>query len=54
MRLALHLCDNNDKAREQRIKDGKKFIDCAKYNESIEYFSKNIIGLDVITELPDL
>ena len=45
-RLTIHLCDNSTKAIEQRKREGKKFIECATREKSLEYFENTIIGLE--------
>lgn len=45
-RLTIHVCDNSEKAKKQRERDGKRFIECASRNESLQYFENTIIGLE--------
>ena len=54
LRLALHFCDDTPEGRLDRIQAGKQYIDCKSREEIIDFFSSNIIALDVITEAPTL
>ena len=54
MRVALHFCDDSERARNKRIQEGKKYVDCKSRQEILDYFSLNVISLDVISESIDL
>lgn len=54
MRLALHFCDDSPEAREEKLRAGKKHIDCKSMNETLDYFEYNIVSLDLISESPTL
>ena len=51
-RLALHFCDET-KEKERQIQ-GKKHIKCKPRNETIAFFGKHIISLDVTSKSPVL
>ena len=50
MRLALHFCDNSTEMKEERRRDGKKYVDCKSKEEALDYWDVNIVSLDLITE----
>ena len=54
LRLALHFCDDTPEGKLDRIQAGKQYIDCKSREEIIDFFSSNIIALDMITESPTL
>ena len=54
LRLALHFCEDNPEAEEERRVQGKKHLKCKSKDESMDYFGYNIIGLDIFTLSPTL
>ena len=54
MRLALHFCDDSEKARVERRAAGKKYIECQSHDRILDYFESKIIGLDISSESPTL
>ena len=54
MRLAMHFCDDSEEAKRERIEAGKKHIECKSKEEIIDFFSNNIMSLDVMSQQPDL
>ena len=54
MRLAIHFCDDSEKARAERRAAGKKYIECQSHDQILDYFESKIIGVDVMSESPTL
>ena len=50
----MHFCDNSEEAKKERKEAGKKHIECKSKDEIIDYFTHNIMSLDMISEQPDL
>lgn len=48
-RIIVHLCDNSEKAKQERIDQNKKFIECATREDSLTYFENTIIGLESLS-----
>ena len=54
MRLVLHFCDDTELGKEERIKAGKKHVECKSREEIIHYFANTLVGLDLVSESPNL
>ena len=46
LRLAIHLCDDREEARLEKIARGQTHVDCASREESLKFFEQNIIGFE--------
>ena len=46
LRLAVHLCDDREEARLEKIAMGKNHLNCAPREESMKFFETNIVALE--------